>query len=82
MSESWVVTPQILQALWIFYDHVVRRISGQMARCRNGRWEYLPIGEAFAEAGLEPIGEYISRRHTKVAQYNTTRPIFYITVVE
>ena len=39
-----------------------------------------PIWEAIAEAGLEPIGEYISLRHTGVAQYITTRSIFNIVV--
>ena len=41
-----------------------------------------PIGEEIAEAGLEPIGEYISHRHTSVAQYITTRSIFDLVVAE
>ena len=43
---------------------------------------YPPIGEEIVEAGLEPIGEYISRRHTSVAQYITTRSIFELVVAE
>ena len=46
----------------------------------NGLWEYPPIGEAIAEAGQEKIGEYISRRHTSVAQYITTSLIFDLVV--
>ena len=41
-----------------------------------------PIGEEIAEAGLEPIGEYISHRHTSVAHYITTSSIFDLVVGE
>ena len=53
-----------------------------MPRCQNSFWEYPPIGEEIAEVGLEPIGEYISHRHTSVAQYITTRSIFDLVVAE
>ena len=43
---------------------------------------YSPIGEALSEAGLEPIGEYISCRHTSVAQYITMRSIFDLVAAE
>ena len=47
-----------------------------MPWCQNGLWDYPAIGEALAKAGMEPIGKYISCRHTSVAQYIRTRQIF------
>ena len=41
-----------------------------------------PIDEALSEARLEPIGEYISCRHTSVTQYITMRSIFDLVVAE
>ena len=53
-----------------------------MPWCRNSFWDYPQIGEDIAEAGLGPIGEYISHRHTSVTQYITTRSIFDLVVAE
>ena len=81
-SNSWVFIPNILRLLGSLHNWVVQRITGRMHWCLNGRWHYPPIGEAIAEAGLEPIGEYISRRHTSVPHYITTRSISDLVVVE
>ena len=72
-SESWVVTPLILRDLGSFHNREERRILGWMPQCQNSYWEYLPIGEALVEAGLDFIGEYISCHHISVAQYIATR---------
>ena len=48
----------------------------------NGRWEYPLIFEALSDAGIYPIGGYISQRHISAAQYITTRPIFDLAVAE
>ena len=40
------------------------------------------IDETLLEAGLEPIGEYISCCHTIVTQCITMRPIFDLVVAE
>ena len=50
--------------------------------CQNSCGDYPLIGEEIAEVGLEPIGEYISHRHTSVTQYITTRSIFDLVVAE
>ena len=67
-SESWVVTPKILQFLGSLQNRVAQRIYVRMPWYCNRHWEYPPIGEVLAESGMELIGEYISRRHTGVAQ--------------
>ena len=61
VSESWVVTPRILQLLGSYHNRAEKRISVWMPQFRNLRWEYPQVGEALAEAGLEPIGDYIYR---------------------
>ena len=65
-----------MRALGSFYKLAIRRIWVRMPRCQNGRWEYPLISKELAEAGMESIGEYISCRHTSVAKYLSTRPIF------
>ena len=79
-SEMWVVIPRILRALGSLHHWEARRISDQMPRCKNGHREYSPIREALAEEGLGTIGEYISFRHTNVAQYIPTQPIFQLSL--
>ena len=39
-----------------------------------------PIGEALADAGLDIIGEYITRSHNSVAQYIFMRTVFDLAV--
>ena len=41
-----------------------------------------PIVEAISDAGIYPIGGYISQRHISAAQYITTRAIFDLAVLE
>ena len=81
-SDSWVVTPNIMRFLGSLHNWVAQWTSGQMPWFRNGLWEYPPIGEALAEAGMEPIGECMSCQNTSVAQFITIRSIFDIRVTE
>ena len=78
--ESWVFTPHILLVLGSFHNRAARSISGQMPQFWNGCWDYPPIGDVLAEAGMEPIVEYISCPHISVSHYITTRQIFDIVV--
>ena len=76
-SETWVVTPTLLQQLESFHHAVARRISGKRATLdvRTGVWKWPPIAEALALAGILPIAEYIRVRQDTIAQYVATRPI-------
>ena len=60
-----------MQAMGILHNRLSQCISGNIPWCRNGIWEYPPIVEALSDAGIYPIGGYIS-----------TRPIFDLTVTE
>ena len=76
-SETWVITPRILQALQGFHHRIARRLSGLVAtRGRNGTWDYPLIAEALERAGLSTIEEYILRRQNTIAAYVATRPIY------
>ena len=41
-----------------------------------------PIGEALADAGIYPIGGYISQCHISPSHYIATKPIFDFAVSE
>ena len=49
---------------------------------RNVRWEYPLIIEVLLDAGIYPIGGYISQSHISAAKYITMRPIFDLVVTE
>ena len=51
----WVVTPKVMRLLGSLHNWVAKLIFGRMPWFQNSHWEYPPIGEAFLEAGLEPI---------------------------
>jgi hypothetical protein len=74
--ETWTVTPAMLKVLKSFHHKVDRRISGKMARLSATGWVYPPLFEAFDEAGLFPIQEYIRRRQDRLAVFVATRPIY------
>ena len=59
-SESWVVNPNIMRLLGGLHNWVAQCTYGRMPWLQNSLWDYPPIGEALAEAGLEKIGECMS----------------------
>ena len=71
-----------MQALGSIQYWLSQWISGWMPWCWNLRWEYPLIFEALLDAGIYPIGGYISQRHISAAQYITTRPIYDLVVAE
>jgi hypothetical protein len=74
--ETWVITKEIHQVLEGFHNRVARRISRKMPKLQSdGSWTYPPIEEAREIAGLWPIGEYIQRRHNRMVQEISTRPV-------
>ena len=76
-SETWVVTPQMLQALSAFHNRVARRIANKLPqRQRDGSWTYPPLSEALKDAGLYSLQTYISRRQNTIAEWVATRPIY------
>ncbi len=76
-SETWVVTPTLLQQLESFHHAAVRQIAGKRATLdvRTGVWKWPPLDGAMALAGVKPIAEYIRVRQATIAQYVATRPI-------
>jgi hypothetical protein len=76
-SETWVVTPTLLQQLESFHHAAVRQIAGKRATLdvRTGVWKWPPLEGAMALAGVKPISEYIRVRQDTIAQYVATRPI-------
>ena len=71
-----------MQALGSLHNWLAQWISGWMPWCRIVLWEYSLTVEVPSDAGIYPIGGYISQRHISVAQYITTRPIFDLVVAE
>ena len=63
VSESWVVTGEMIKVLASFHHRAARRIMGMTAkREAGGEWEYPSVLDAMEAAGLHPIRVY-TRRH-------------------
>ena len=59
-----------------FRHRVARRLlRRQPQRGLDGTWEYPPLEEAMAEAGMQYVETYVSHCHNTVAQYIATRLI-------
>ena len=55
-AETWVVTPEMEQALSWFLHGAARRLTGRQARReRDGDWHYPSLQGAMQEAGLTDI---------------------------
>ena len=68
-SNRWVVIGEILKVLERFYHQAARRIKGLMVTHWAGReWEYPPVVKAMESSELQPIGEYIKRRHVTISE--------------
>ena len=75
-AETWVVTPEMEQALSGFLHGAARRLTGRQARReKDGDWHYPSLEGAMKEAGLTDIWTSILRRQNTVAQYIATRPL-------
>ena len=65
-----------------FQHRESRRLTGRKPqKGRDGGWVYPPLEDAKAEAGLQEVETYISRRQNTVAQYIATRPIMDLCLV-
>ena len=75
-EETWVLTPQMWQALDSFQHRVALQITGRQPRIRGGgSWDYPPLEEVMGESGLEGIRKSFTGRQNTVAQYIATQPI-------
>ena len=67
--ESWVVTGEIIKVLEGFHHREARRITRiTEKRGAGGEWEYPLVVESMEASGLHPIGVYIRRRQTIIAE--------------
>ena len=61
------VGPPIRRFLGGFHHKVARRLTGRQHRLgRDGLWIYPPLEDAIAEAGLQEVETYVSRRKNTV----------------
>jgi len=76
--ESWVLMPQMLQALWGFHHQVAHQLTGKVSQYlpAEDRWVYPPVDEVLAAAGLYPIDVYLACHQNRIVEYVATRPIF------
>ena len=72
-----MVTGDMLKVLTAFHHRAARRITGMTAKNGAGReWEYPAVEEAMESVGIHPIGVYIKRRHTTIAERVACRPVY------
>eukprot|EP00978_Attheya_sp_CCMP212_P005928 scaffold13219_cov61-Attheya_sp.AAC.4 len=78
VSEAWVVTKPMLQALKGFHSRVARQLSGKTPHFCHAtyEWIYPPTEKALEEVGLWPIEKYIESCQNAVVDYVATWPIF------
>ena len=77
VSESWVVTREILKVLKVFHHQEAQWITGMKAKrgtCRE--WEYPSVVEEMKAAGLYPIKVYIKRRKKNIREWVSYHPIY------
>ena len=69
ISETWVVTGEMLKVLEGFHHWETRRITGMTATLgANGKWKYPPMATALESAGLHTIMVYIRRRKATIVE--------------
>ena len=77
VSESWVVTGEMLKVLEGFCHQATRKITGMMVTRDVGRdWEYPPVLASLESAGLHPTMQYIRRWQSNIAEKVSCRPIY------
>ena len=80
--EAWVMSPRIGSTLGSFRHRLDRILTGRKPQRRlYGRWVYPPLAEAMAEAGLQEVETYVSRRQNIVAQFVAARTIMKLFLV-
>ena len=75
-SETWVLTRYMKRVLGGFHHRLAHRLTGIKPQKRwDIGWFYLLLEDAMAEAGLQEVETYVSRRQNTLSQYIATRPI-------
>ena len=74
-----MVTGEMLKVLTALYHRAVRRITDTTMKhgaCRE--WEYPEVEEDMDSVGIQPIGVYIKRCQTTIAERVACRPVYEI----
>ena len=67
----------MIKVLAALHHQVARRITGMTdKRWSGGEWEYPAVEEAMDAVLLHPIGVYIKRRQTTIADRVACRPVY------
>lgn len=74
-SETWAVTPAMLQVLDSFHHQIARCITSKMPKRVHGQWQCPPLSKALQEAGLHAIATHIRRRQSTITQCIVSCPI-------
>ena len=76
-SETWNLSPAMLQSLDGFHLRAAHRMTGLMPHKRhNGTWSY-PLSETvLKKAGLYSMAQYIEVRRSTILKYISERPIY------
>jgi hypothetical protein len=77
-SETWVITPTILQVLQSFHHWIASQITGMRPRfCpRTDTCSKPPIAEALEAAGMNTVEWYTTKRRVTFAKLVTGRLVY------
>ena len=68
VSDSWVETEAMLKFLGFFHHQAAMQITGMTTTCgAGGEWKYTLVVASMEAAVLQPIIEYVRRRHATIA---------------
>ena len=83
VRDSWVVIGEMLKVLTAFYHRAARQITGMTAkRGAGGESDYPEVDEAMDSTRLHPIGVYIKRWQTTIAEKLACRPVYALCTEE
>ena len=72
----WVMPPHIGNKIGGLHHQVVQRLMRwQPKRRLDGAWDYPPLAEAMAEAGIQEVDTYVARRQKTYTQFISARTI-------
>ena len=81
ISESWVVTGEMIMVLEGFHHWAARHITGMTAtHGADGEWEYPPLVASLEDTELQPITEYIRRSQATIEKKVACQPIYELCV--
>ena len=75
-SETWVLSPAMIQRLEGFHVKAARRMTGLLPKkTAESSWKFPKMKTVLATAGLHTIAHYVQVRRARIMRWLEDRPI-------